>query len=72
MRTIHDNLLAAQQSGAANPYIHLSIDGTDYTSRLFPWSILKNLIGIEPPLSLLTQTGALMELKITFVVNPSQ
>ena len=34
MRTIHDNLLAAQQSGAANPYIHLSIDGTDYTSRL--------------------------------------
>lgn len=34
MRTIHADLVTAQQSGAADPYIYLSIGGTDYSSRL--------------------------------------
>lgn len=34
MRTVHGDLLVAQQSGAANPYIYLNINSTDYSSRL--------------------------------------
>ncbi len=34
MRTIHSDLITAQQSGAANPYIYININSTDYSSRL--------------------------------------
>ena len=34
MRTIHADLLTAQQSGAANPFIHLEINNINYTHRL--------------------------------------
>ncbi len=34
MRTIHADLLTAQQSGAANPFIYLEINSIDYSSRL--------------------------------------
>ncbi len=34
MRAIHADLLTAQQSGAADPYIHIEINDIDYTSRL--------------------------------------
>ena len=34
MRTIHADLVTAQQSGAADPYIYLNINSTDYSSRL--------------------------------------
>ena len=34
MRTTHADLITAQQSGAANPYIYLYINSTDYSSRL--------------------------------------
>ena len=34
MRTIHSDLITAQQSGAADPYIYLSINSTDYSSRI--------------------------------------
>ncbi len=34
MRTIHADLLTAQVSGAADPFINLNINSTDYSSRL--------------------------------------
>jgi len=34
MRVIHADLVTAQQSGATDPYIYLSINSTDYSSRL--------------------------------------
>lgn len=40
MRTIHADLITAQKSGAADPYIYLYINPTDYSSRLiaFEWT----------------------------------
>lgn len=34
MRTIHADLISAQKSGAADPYIYIHINSTDYSSRL--------------------------------------
>lgn len=34
MRTCHADLITAQQSGAADPYIYIEINSTDYSSRL--------------------------------------
>jgi len=34
MRSIHADLITAQQSGAADPFIYLSINSTNYSSRL--------------------------------------
>lgn len=39
MRTIHADLITAQKSGAADPFIYLNINSTNYSSRLisFEW-----------------------------------
>ena len=34
MRTIHADLVNAQDSGAADPFIYLEINSVDYSSRL--------------------------------------
>jgi len=42
MRTIHADLITAQQSGSADPYIYLGIDSVNYADRLISYEWIEN------------------------------